>query len=84
MPPVAANTYPVEIVAVDGGLVAFGSETSTVVWTSVDGRSWTDAGRLDFMPVAAAALGDQIVVIAAGFGSAAPTGEYVIHLGTMD
>ena len=73
-----------EIVAVDGGLVAFGSETVTVVWTSVDGRSWTDAGRLDFLPMAAAALGDQIVVIAADFGSAAQTGEYVIHLGSLD
>ena len=85
-PPAEPNVRPTEIIMVDGGLVALGSDmtTTTFVWTSADGNSWTDAGRLDFVPMAAAALGDQLVVITADYDPAEPDGGYLIHRGSLD
>lgn len=81
-PPAGRGTIPIEILPIEGGLVAIGRDAypATLVWTSADGLSWTDAGRLDRAPIAAAALGDKIVVFAADF-----TGGigYVIHRGTI-
>lgn len=81
-PSAESNTGPTEIIAVDGGLVAFGSDTTgTLVWSSADGQSWTDAGRLDHGFVAAAARGDQLVVLTVDHASGA---AHAIHLGTLD
>jgi hypothetical protein len=68
---------------VDGGLVAVGSEagSTTVVWSSTDGRVWTDAGRLDYTPMAAAASGDTFVIIAADQSGGAS--GYYLHRGTL-
>lgn len=63
-----ARWLPYQLVATDSGLVAFGSSVDgTVVWTSPDGRAWTDGGVLDFEYQAAAAHGDTIAVFTADF-----------------
>jgi hypothetical protein len=68
MPASAAQAMPVEIVEIDGGLAAIGSANgaSTVVWTSADGLSWTDAGGFDGNPTAAAAHAGLLVVTTVG------------------
>lgn len=82
MPASGQGTHPTEIVVVDGGLVAIGSGAgaTTIVWSSADGSIWTDAGRLEYTPIAAAAIGDQIVVIGAEFQ---PGEVYVLNRGTL-
>ena len=76
------STWPNEILVVDGGLVAFGSTTvETLVWSSADGLSWTDAGRLDPGFVAGAARGDQLVVFTADYEDVAT--HFTIHRGTL-
>lgn len=81
-PAVGEFTRPVEVIAVDGGLVAVLSEATrtTIVWTSADGSSWTDAGRLEFSPLAGATRDDTVIVISADFDG---DGGYVLHQGTL-
>ena len=76
-----ARWLPTDLVVTDAGVVAFGSSPDgTVVWTSPDGRTWTDAGVLEFEYQGAAALGDRIAVFTADFlGDAG----WVLHLGRI-
>jgi hypothetical protein len=77
------NVRPTEILVVDHGLVAFGSNTvQTLVWSSADGLSWTEAGRLDHGFVAAAARGDQLVVFTVDYGVEAGR-RRTVHRGTL-
>ena len=83
-PAVGEFTRPHEVIPVEGGLVALLSEGAhtTVVWTSADGSTWTDAGRFESSPIAAASLDDTIIVIGADF-EADSDGGYVLHRGTL-
>ena len=83
MPSLGPATRPEEIIVVDGGLVAVGTEGghTTIVWSSTDGHVWTDAGRLDYAPLAAAASDDTFVVI--GVDQSVGGGGYFIHRGTL-
>lgn len=67
MPQMDQATRPVEIMAVEGGLLAVADAgTVAVIWTSADGATWTHAGRFESAhPVAAAANGDELIVVTA-------------------
>lgn len=71
---------PVEILSVDGGLVAIGSRADTVIWTSADGLSWVDAGGFDRYFFAAAARDDEVVFIT---GDPSGVGARSVHLGVV-
>ncbi|MGH2418566.1 MAG: hypothetical protein ACRDFY_09560, partial [Candidatus Limnocylindria bacterium] len=84
MPSMGPLTRPIDVITVDEGLVAIGSTTesegsSTTVWTSADGATWTDDSHTDGWPVAIAAMGDQLVLITTDSTLA----EHTFHRGTL-
>jgi hypothetical protein len=81
-PPALPNTRPSEILAIEGGVIAIGSDGSeTVAWTSPDGQSWTDAGRIDHAFVAAAVHDEQLVVFTVYYEDG---GSFQINRATID
>jgi hypothetical protein len=81
MPSMAQATRPVEVIEVEGGLVAVADAAgTTVVWASADGVTWTDAGTFGSWPVAVAAMGDQLIVIST---PSEPRGQSVLTRGRV-
>jgi hypothetical protein len=76
-----APVTAVDIVPVEGGLVAIGvTSDATHVSTSADGVAWTEPQQLESVARAGAAMGHQFVIVAYEDGS---EGSAVVHRGTM-
>ncbi|HET7520465.1 MAG TPA: hypothetical protein VFK61_02880, partial [Candidatus Limnocylindria bacterium] len=60
------------------GFGAAGGET--VVWTTLDGESWTDAGALPYTYQDAAALAEEVIVFTADFDGSS---GWHLHRGTL-
>ena len=77
----AARWRPEDLVATDDGLLGFGAAGGeTVVWTTLDGESWTDAGALPYTYQDAAALADEVIVFTADFDGSS---GWHLHRGTL-